>query len=71
MSLNAVIDSKCETYEEEVLLQLRLMQDGGQSVSTDFGLASSVIGAHVAYALLVRVHVLHVVTTMTGQGDLG
>lgn len=62
---------KWETREQHVLLQVRLRQNGGQSVSADFGLASSVIRAHVAHALLVRVHVLHVVATLTGQGDLG
>lgn len=56
---------------EHMLLQLWLGQNGGQSVPPDFGLASSVIRAHVAHTLLVRVHVLHVVTTLTGQGDLG
>lgn len=35
------------------LLQLRFRQDGGQRVSPDSGLASSVIGARVAHALLV------------------
>lgn len=51
--------------------QLRLRQNGWQGVPTNFGLALSVVGAHVAHTLLVRVHVLHVVAPLTGQGDLG
>lgn len=53
------------------LLQLGLRQDGRQSVPADFGLAPPVIGADVAHALLVRVHVLRVVPTLARQSDLG
>lgn len=66
-----VVKLRMKKVNGDVLLQLGLGQNGRQSVSADFGLASSVIGAHVAHALLVRVHVLHVVATLARQGDLG
>lgn len=54
ITVNAVIvKPRNEKREQDVLLQLGLRQNGRQGVSADFGLASSVIGAHVAHALLV------------------
>lgn len=47
------MNSKWETFKQDVLLQLGLRQNGGQSVPADFGLAASVIRAHVAHTLLV------------------
>lgn len=54
-----------------VLLQLRLGENGGQSVSADFRLSRSVVGGHVPHAVLIRVHLLHVVPPVAVQGDLG
>lgn len=54
-----------------VHLQLRLGENGGQSVSADFDLSLSVVRGHVSHALLIRVHLLHVVPAVTVQGDLG
>lgn len=56
-----------------VLLQLRLGQNGRQRVSADFRLSLSVVGGRVPHALLVRVHLLHVVpsVSVSVQGDLG
>lgn len=54
-----------------MLLQLRLGKDGRQRVSADFCLSLSVVGGRVPHALLVRVHLLHVVPSVSVQGDLG
>lgn len=40
-------------------------------MSADFGLGLSVVGGRVPHALLVRVHLLHVVPSVAVQGDLG
>lgn len=52
-------------------LQLRLGENGGQRVSAHFGLSRSVVRGHVSQALLIRVHLLHVVPAVAVQGDLG
>lgn len=53
------------------LLQLRLGENGGQSVSADFGLSRSVVRGHVPHALLIRVHLQDIVPPVAVQGDLG
>lgn len=40
-------------------------------MSADFCLSLSVVGGRVPHALLVRVHLLHVVPSVSVQGDLG
>lgn len=59
-----ITESRCD-------LQLRLRENGRQRVSADFDLGLPVVRGHVSHALLIRVHLLHVVPAVTVQGDLG
>lgn len=54
-----------------VLLQLTLGKNGRQRVSADFCLSLSVVRGRVPHALLIRVHLLHIVPSVNVQGDLG